>query len=162
PQDPSALRFQLARVAEVTLLPEGWTNEQRDAAEREGIVRRDAVEFTVELTSGAVIRVEQMGLENDALAADNGAQVAVTPPTAYEGSFGDASRDPGQFDVIIFDRYAPAERSKLPEAGNYIWIADLPDWLSVRIVEEDGEPVVVEGVDVLDWQREHPILRGLV
>lgn len=194
PQDPANLRFQLTRVAETTLLPQRWTAEQRDAAERQGIVPRDSVEFTVELTTAAVIRIEQMARQNDALPADDVAQVVVPPPKAlrvalvtegnywlekamaslnlrdsatiapqaYEASFSDEANHPRQFDVIVFDRYAPADRSLLPEAGNFVWMGAAPPWLKVRMVEEGGEPIVIDGVDVLDWQREHPILRGLV
>lgn len=65
----------------LTLLPERWTAEQRDKAEKEQkLIARDSAEFTLDLTRGAVIRVALKELENDLLAADDSAQIVVPPP----------------------------------------------------------------------------------
>lgn len=193
PADPSRLSFQVVRIDSTTLLPERWTLEQRDQAERQGIIPRDAIEFTLELTTAAVIRLEHLPRGRDAMAADDIAQVVVPPPkvlrvalvtegnyflekaidslnlrdpvrmtpAAYERSFGNPVTDPTQFDVIIFDRYAPPQPQLLPPAGNFLWIGAIPDHLSLKTVHQDGQPVLIQDVGVLDWQRDHPMLRHL-
>jgi len=64
------------------LWPERWDDNQRLAYERTtGRHARDSVEFPhIDLTRAAVIRVEQMHKDGDALAADDAAQVVVPPP----------------------------------------------------------------------------------
>lgn len=193
PADPTRLSFQIVRADDAVLLPERWTPEQRDQAEKEGILPRDAVEFTIELTTAAVIRLEHLPFGFDAMPADDVAQVVVPPPkilrvalvtegnywlekavaslnlrdpvtitpAAYERAFGNPQSDPSQFDVIIFDRYAPSQPELLPQAGNFMWIGAIPNWLTLKTVQQNGQPVIVEDVGVLDWQRDHPMLRHL-
>lgn len=193
PAEPGRLSYQVVRLDDTTLIPEHWTPEQRDQAEREGITPRDAVEFTLELTTAGVIRLQHLPRTRDALAADDVAQVVVPPPKvlrvalvtegnyflekaldslnlrdpvrmtpqAYERSVGNPESDPSQFDVIIFDRYAPPRPDLLPSAGNFLWIGALPDHLGLKVMQQDGQPVRIEDVGVLDWQRDHPMLRHL-
>ncbi len=172
-------------IAATTLLPDRWTDQQRDTAEAAGNANRDSVEFTLELTESAVIKVEQMRKEGDALAADDVAQVIVPPPktlsvllvsngnffieklfnvlelkspdtlipAAYETNI------PIQYDVIIFDNYSP---KALPPNGNFIYFGGVAAGLNLKAVKEENRNVLLEdGVGVLDWQRDHPILRHL-
>ncbi len=196
PAEPGNLSFAKTRLASTTLLPERWTQQQREASEKAGKPARDSVEFTIELTAAAVIRVEQLRKEGDALAADDVAQVVIPPPRAlrvalvtdgnyflekavgalnlkdpvtmlpaqYETRMADGTA--GEFDVIIFDRYTPpilaqTQKPLLPEAGNYLWFGALPGGMNLKTVESDGRPVMVEDIGVLDWQRDHPMLRSL-
>ena len=125
-----------------------------------------------------------MNKEGDALAADDAAQVIVPPPksqavllvtdgnpyldklihsldlkapdvirpAAYE------AKVPTEYDVVIFDNYKPP---KLPEAGNFVWFGQVPDGGKTKIAYKDGQPVVIEDVRVLDWKRDHPILKDV-
>ncbi|MGH7215162.1 MAG: vWA domain-containing protein, partial [Tepidisphaeraceae bacterium] len=177
---------QVRAVASTTLLPERWTDDQRASAEQSGQAPRDSVEFTIDITTAAVIKVEQMNKETDQLAADDAAQVVVPPPkplavllvtdgnyfleramaslnlnkpatltpVAYERNV------PTGYDVILFDRYRP---KALPPAGGFISFGAVPQGLKLGAVREQiggGERnVIVEDQGILDWKRDHPILR---
>ena len=172
----------------VYLLPDRWTDEQRLAYERDAKNRpaSDSVEFALDLTTAAVIRVEQTNKEGDALKADDVAHVVIPPPKnlsvllVTDGNYflekalrsqtnlqnpqivttqAYAQNVPTNHDVIIFDRYKP---EKLPPAGSFIYFGAVPDGLKLKIEnDEAGLPKVIEDVGVLDWKRNHPILRGL-
>ena len=177
------------KVARVTLVPDGWSQEQRQAAEKEGVVARDAAEFTIELPTAAIVRVEQMNKEGDVLAADDSASVVVPQPRSLavtvvsDGNNPFLSRlvkslslrDPQELtsrqyedavaagnatrDVILFDNYRP---KALPPTGNFVYFGVLPEGLRLTAKTRDGALVTdPEIVGVLDWKRDHPILRGL-
>lgn len=84
----------------------------------------------------------------------------VTPDT-YDNVYTDEQRS--KFDVFIFDRYKPTH---LPPSGNFIYFLDgpraqLPD-LRVKIAKDAaGKPITLDDVWVLDWKRDHPILKDL-
>jgi len=171
-------------IATTNLLPERWDDKRRDEAEAAGNAGRESVEFTLELTDAAVLKVEQMRKDGDALAADDAAQVIVPPPktlavllvsngnffieklfsvlelkspdtmlpAAYEQNV------PTKYDVIIFDNYSP---KALPPSGNFIYFGGVGPDLKLKAVKEDIRNVLLENVGVLDWQRDHPILRHL-
>jgi hypothetical protein len=154
--------FQLRGAASVELLPDRWTEAQRQKAEQDqDLHERDSVEFTLDLTTAAVIRVEQKQKDGDCLAADDSAAVAVPPPKPLSVLLvtdGDYFLErmisslnlknavvispqqyeatiPANYDVIIFDRgYTPP---KLPPA------------------------VMLDSTGVLDWKRDHPMLKNL-
>ncbi|HWE92812.1 MAG TPA: BatA and WFA domain-containing protein [Tepidisphaeraceae bacterium] len=173
------------------LLPENWSKETRkEYDDKGGRAQEDSVEFKLDLTTAAVVKVEQMLKDGDVLAADDVAQVVVPPPkslavllvtdgnyflekavnslslknpdtmrpTAYDGP-----EVPTKYDVIIFDRYKP---KKLPPAGSFVYFLDgrrpdLPD-MRLKIGKDPaGKPVMLEDVGVLDWKRDHPILKDL-
>lgn len=179
-------------VASVSLPPERWTEEQRTTAEKNGFVARDSIEFPpLDLTTSAVIQVEQMQKDGDVLSADDVASVVVLPPKSlnillvtdgnyfleklFEPRFesliaqSKATMTPAQYeqqqptdvDVVVFDRYVP---KFLPDAGAFISFGSVPDGLGVkRVMEANGViPQTVSDVGVLDWKRDHPILRHLV
>ena len=173
------------------LLPERWNDEQRTKWEQEnGRGHSPSVDIPMELTTSAVIRVEHTNKDKDVLAADDVAQVVVPPPKtlsvllvtdggnyfleklvmesltlknpasltpeAYEGKVkgGDFN-----YDVVIFDRYTP---ETLPPAGNFVYFKALPKGLKVKApVSDAGAFELIEDVGVLDWKRDHPILRHL-
>jgi hypothetical protein len=177
---------------QVFLLPERWSEQQRnDYLQKDGNRKpTDSVEFQLDLTESAVIKVEQTNKETDALAADDVAQVVVPPPKrlsvllvtdgnyflekvvhsqkqlekpdvmfplAYE------ENKPTKYDVYIFDRYRPRH---LPPAGGFIHIAAVPDGLKVKAAKDErGVNQVLDYSEefsaVLDWMRDHPILRGM-
>lgn len=173
----------------VFLLPDRWSEKERQDYERDSNNRpaNDGVQFELELTRGAVIGVEQTRTDGDALRADDTAQVIVPPPrnlTVMIVSDGNyflekairaqtqikepkfvtpqqyAQGVQGNFDVIIFDRYKPLA---LPEAGNFIYFGALPDGLTLKVEKDPASGVerTIEDVGVLDWKREHPVLRGI-
>jgi hypothetical protein len=63
------------------LLPERWTEDKRQTHEKSGgRAHQDSVQFKLDLTQSAVVRIEQMAKEGDVLSADDVAQVVVPPP----------------------------------------------------------------------------------
>jgi len=186
PADPGHDHFQLRGAASVDLLPERWTEQERQKAEQDqDLHERDSVEFTLDLTTAAVIRVEQKQKDGDCLAADDSAAVAVPPPKPlsvllvtdgdyflermisslnlknavvitpqqYEATI------PANYDVIIFDRaYTPP---RLPPAGNFMYFGSVAPGLKLKPFTEDGKTVMLDSTGVLDWKRDHPILKNL-
>jgi hypothetical protein len=180
----------LVRSAGVaSLLPERYTEEQRRQAIKDGFIPRDSIEFpTMEITTAAVIKVEQTATEHDALAADNVAYVVVPPAKQLSILVvGDPNHDPfladalsvmalkkpdalappdyerklpDNYDVIIFDAYSPA---KLPPVGGFIYLGAVPPNLALKAAKNpDGSLLTIPDVTVLDWKRDHPILRDLI
>lgn len=186
PNDPSRIEFApTGDLITPRLLPQRYTDEQRRAAIAGGFNPREGVEFRLELTTAAVIRVKLSRIDGDVLASDDVAQIVVPPPkplrlllvtagnafvermaqslgvsevvklspSAYE------QQQPADFDVLIFDSYAPQH---LPRTGNFIFLGRPPDSLAVKPATDDqGRTEFLENVGVLDWDRDHPILRGL-
>ncbi len=197
--DGEKVAVEGGKLHEVFLLPERWDDQARSDYESKGGRRAvDSVEYELDLTSSAIVKVEQMHKEGDLLKADDIATVVVPPPKALavllvsDGNyFLERALDslplqkrevrsvaeyqdklPADFDVILFDRYKP---EKLPPAGNFIYFGELPNGLKLKLARAagpttgqsdgadagDAEPLVLEDIGVLDWNREHPILRGL-
>ncbi len=169
-------------IAGTSLVPERW-----DEKDKEKATVKDSVEFTIEMTTAGIVKVEQMHKDGDCLAADDSASVVVPPPKnlsvllVTEGNFFlelamkslslknpqqmlpaayEASK-PDKFDVIIFDRYQP---KFLPTAGNFVYFGATPPDSKIK-----GDPPVYvpqsqakqKIVGVIDWKRDHPILRHL-
>ena len=186
PANPSAERFVVRQTKEATsLLPDRWTDEQRKEAERAGTVSRDSVEFKLDLTTAAVVRVEQKNKTNDLLDVDDRAQVVVPPPKRLgvllvtDGNYflekaldslglerpvtmspaDYEAKVPTDFDVIVFDRTSP---KKLPPAGNFLYFGALPPAVALKqTTDASGVAQFATDVNVLDWQRDHPLLRTL-
>lgn len=185
------------RVARVTLAPDRWTPEQRREAESRGLVIQDSAEFVLDLPFAAVVRVEQMNKQGDALPADDAASVVIPAPRSLSVAFvtdgsnpyllrlmdslslrdpkevspteyqrlvasagtSPAGTDRGGFDVYIFDGFRP---QVLPPTGHFIYFGVLPPGLRLTAETRDGALLVDPAVfSVLDWKRDHPILRGL-
>ena len=171
-------------ATDLLLLPERWNDAgYKKTAEQEKMRPKDSVDFPkIELTTAAVIRLEQM--KKDALACDDSATVVVPPPKAMsvllvtEGNYFlqkvlDAmnlehpdtlssaryeDKKPQQYDVIIFDRYEP---KFMPSSGNFVWFGALVNGLKLKPMKVGDEVAIVKDTMVLDWKRDHPILRGL-
>jgi hypothetical protein len=187
PAKPDNLDFQVNRVAGTTLLPERWTDSEREKqAKEQELTAKEGVEFKLELDSGAVLKIEQTHTQGDALPADDVAYVVVPPPKSLavlHVNGGDANpfldralqslnlKDmktmtaqeyekavPTDFDVIVFDRYSP---TTLPPAGNFVYFGGIPPDSKLKAETKEGKRVIVEGGEVLDWKRDHPILRSL-
>jgi hypothetical protein len=185
--------FTVRGIAQTELPPQRWSDADWAAAhpneKAADYSARQGVDFTLDLNSGAVLRLTQITRKDgaappDALAADDVAQVIVPPPKAlsvllvsrqnyflekvmrslnlkdpaevtpeqYEASV------PQTYDLIIFDNYTP---QRLPGAGNFIYFGSVGPGLGIKAASEHGVPVMVERQGVLDWQRDHPILKGL-
>jgi hypothetical protein len=181
---------QVMAVKSVSLAPERWNDSQwlrdhpdgRDAT----FIATDSIEFTVDLPAAAVITVEQMNKQQDVLAADDSAALIVPPPKPLavllvtDGNYfleravnamqlknpvtmspaEYERKKPTAFDVILFDRYAP-KKELLPPAGNYIFFGALPAGMKLAPAMHDGRPVTVQDIGILDWKRDHPLLRNL-
>lgn len=183
------LQWQVMRVSSTELLPDSWTPAQREKAEKEqGLKPRDSVEFELQLTSAAALKVQQM--RKDALPADDSAQVIVPPPRllrallvtdgnyfletalkslnlqnpvvttplGYAKSWSDPKNNPSTYDLIIFDAFVP---KRLPSAGNFIWFAAVPPGLGVAAEKKGTAFVQIPDRRFLDWRTDHPILRNL-
>jgi hypothetical protein len=180
-------------VADVSLAPDRWNDpvwmkDSEHAKEKdENFNAKESVEFSLDLTTAAVITVEQMNKDGDLLAADDKARVVVPPPQHMKVLLvteGGASgyffekliqslpvkepqvmnpqsyeqQVPTTYNVIFFDNYAP---KKLPPSGNFVCIYSVPEGLKIKPVIQDGQPVIMENATVLDWKRDHPILKDL-
>jgi hypothetical protein len=77
---------------------------------------------------------------------------AIIPPAEYEGKL------PTDYDVIIFDHYSPQQ---IPPSGNFIYFGCLAPNLKLKQAKENDVPIMLTDMTVLDWNREHPILRHL-
>jgi hypothetical protein len=177
---------EVRNVTGTSLVPERWSEAQRDKAKV-----KDSVEFTVPMTTGGVVKIEQMHKEGDALAADDSAAVVVPPPKnlsvllVTEGNFflelamhslslqnpqqmlpsAYESKKPDKFDVIIFDRYQP---KFLPTAGNFVYFGATPPPAAVDNKIKGDPPVYIPQppkqkhiTGIIDWKRDHPVLRHL-
>ena len=83
----------------------------------------------------------------------------VTTPQEYQALLD--SGGAAEFDVTIFDNYSPPT---LPPAGTFVYSGGLPpeDATNVTAVTNEQDlPLFYEANAVLDWDREHPMLRGL-
>jgi hypothetical protein len=177
---------KVQKIARVNLIPSRWTQKERDEAEKDGTVVRDSAEFTLDMPEAGVVKVEQMSKTGDVLSADDSATVIVPPPKVLSvllvTSGGDpflskllhnlSLNDPQEItpeqyeanlptgkDVIIFDNYRP---KGLPANGNFIYFGTLPTGLHLKAESADGVPLQMsEMQSVLDWKRDHPILRNL-
>jgi len=191
PADPSSgENFAVRGVATVNLPPARWSDEdwlEKHKAEKdENFAGRDSVEFTLDLTSAATIRIEHKAKDGDMLAADDVAYVSLPPPKALgvllvtDGNWfmekllhslnlknpqvmSPAEYEkklPSTFDVILFDRaYVP---QKLPAVGNVIYFGSIAPGLKLKQdTTPDGKPLVLSESGVLDWKRDHPILKNL-
>lgn len=178
--------WQISKSAKTWLYPERWDTKKRDEYEKAGNPpARDSVEFKLELTSAAVVKLEQMNKKADALAADDVAQVVVPAPKAQsillvtDGNYyfeqlktaiqnarafdilhpaSYEEKKPEIYDVVIFDRYAP---KFVPKAGNFMFFRDVPDGLKVKAMKDGARPLWTQDNYVLDWKRDHAMLRGL-
>jgi hypothetical protein len=182
PAEPEHDHFENRGAESLQLIPERWTEAERAAAK--DFVPKQVVKFTLDLPTAAVLRLDQKGEEGNLLAVDDRAQVVVPPPkplsvlavsegnyylelalsainlkswkiispTEYEAAV------PQDFDVIIFDRYSP---NKLPSTGNFVYFGSLAADLRVKRVLDNAQPVMLSDLTVLDWERDHPLLRGM-
>lgn len=186
PASPGTDAFAVRQVRTSTrIFPARWDDKKRTEAEGRGERQNDSVEFTLDLTTAAVIKVEQMNKDNDVLAGDDGAMVVVPPPKPLtvclvtDGNYfverivrslelqkpevltpGEwEQQKPTDFDVVIFDRYAPRY---MPPGGNFVWLGALPANLQLKQSFDGAKrPLFLEDVEVLDWARDHPMLRYL-
>ena len=171
-------------ATDLLLLPERWNDPgYKKTADQDKMRPKDSVDFPkIELTTAAVIRLEQT--KKDALACDDVAIVVVPPPKSMsvllvtDGNYFlqkvlDAmnlehpdtlsplkyeDKKPQQYDVIVFDRYEP---KFMPSSGNFIWFGALANGLKLKPMKVGEETAIVKDTMVLDWKRDHPILRGL-
>jgi hypothetical protein len=187
PANPSQEKFVSRQIRETaTLVPDRWDEAKQKELEASGTITRDSVEFKLDLTTAAIIRVEQKSKQNDLFDVDDIAQVIVPPPrrlsvalvTPGDNMYLDAAiptlglerpvtltpaeyeaNPPKDHDVIVFDRYSP---KVIPEDGSFVYFGGLPPNTALKHqVNEVGVPQVAEDVFVLDWKRDHPILRSL-
>jgi hypothetical protein len=132
--DGEAVTADNARAEDLLLLPDRWTEQQRQEWEtKSGKKSRDSVDFRLDLTRAAVVRLEHTNKKTDVLAVDDVAQVVVPPPKALsvllvtDGNLfvqravqalnvktkdvtqpaDYEAKKPTTYDVIIFDNYKP-------------------------------------------------------
>ncbi|HEY0008195.1 MAG TPA: VWA domain-containing protein [Tepidisphaeraceae bacterium] len=186
PAAPEQDNFQIRQVRSgLRLFPHRWNDDQRQKAEAAGERPRDSVEFTLDIGTAAIIKLEQTNKDRDVLSQDDVAMVVLPPPKTLavalvtDGNYfleraiaslnlqkpavltpGDWEQQrPGEFDVVMFDRYVPKH---LPAAGNYLWFGGLPDDLTLKQAKDpQGRALFLSDVEILDWKRENPILRHL-
>lgn len=184
-EDPKASdNFESRGVATASLLPTRWDRKAVEESEKSGNFNKDSVDFKLDLPTAAIVRVEQKNKQNDLLGADDAAWVVLPPPKPLSvllvtnGNYylekainGLGLKDPitmsttefeqkqpKDFDVVMFDRYIP---NALPTAANIITFDAVPPGLKLKQTTDHNQPVILQDVGVLDWERDHPILQGL-
>jgi hypothetical protein len=175
-------------IAAVSLAPDRWNDpkwvKDHPGEKDDNYAAKDSVEFSIDMPSAGIIKVEQMNKTGDMLAADDSAQVVVPASKALsvllvtrgnyylERAIDSMSlknpakmspeeyedKQPKDFDVILYDRYYPRYT---PAAGNFIYFGCAPTEGKLQAVKEYDKYVLIDGVGVLDWQRDHPMLRHL-
>ena len=106
----------------VNLLPERFTDDQRRQAIAAGFQQRDGIEFPMlDLTSSAIVTVQQMNRDNDHLAADDSASVVVPPPKILSVLLvtdGNWFLEQGLRSqrLRVFDKMFPQQYHELPQA----------------------------------------------
>lgn len=162
--DGEAVTTQNARADDLVLLPDRWTDPQRREWEAKGNKKqRDSVDFKLDLTRAAVIRLEQMNKTADVLPVDDVAQVVVPPPKTLsvllvtDGNYflqravrslsvkapdvtqpaDYEAKKPTTYDVVIFDNYKP---KFLPDAGNFVWFNAVPDTIKTKVATDAPPP----------------------
>jgi hypothetical protein len=186
-KDAAVDNFEVRQVrSNLHLLPARWDDKKREEAEARGQGARDSVEFTLDMSTAGVIKLEQMNKDGDVLSQDDIALVVVPPPKTLrvalvtDGNYfleravqslhlqdsqvmgpGEwEQKRPADFDVIMFDRYVPRF---MPPSGNYMWFGALANNMQLKqSKDEQGRAQFMTDVDILDWKRDHPILRHLV
>ena len=186
PANSAADNFEVRQARTgLRLLPERWTDKQREEAEAKGEGAQTSVEFLLDLSTAAVIKLEQMTKEGDVLTQDDAAMVVVPPPKMLavalvtDGNYfleralsslnlnkpatltppEWEQKRPGDFDVVMFDRYVPRY---MPTSGNFVWFGVLPSDLQLKQTKDTQQRALyMNDVEVLDWKRDHPILRHL-
>lgn len=182
PTDPGKDNFEFRTAHVVKLLPARWNEERRAEAAKQGMLAKEQVLFQLDITTAATVRVVQKNTKNDAMPADDMAQIVLPPPkplsvlVVSEGNYflehcldslslknraqmtppEFETKQPKDFDVIVFDRYAPKQ---LPPTGNFIYIGCIAPGLKIKPVLEDGKQVLLTNQLPLDWKRDHPILK---
>jgi hypothetical protein len=79
-------------------------------------------------------------------------------PQANEGG----KKLPQPYDIIVFDRDDELKPQDVPRSGAAIYFGCVPPGISLKAaLDENGQPVVLDDNNVLDWNRDHPILRNL-
>lgn len=176
-----------ARVSSVNLAPDRWSDarwsQNNPGKKQDDFTSQDSVEFTVDLPDAAVLTVEQLN-KDDQLPADNSASVVVPPATALkvllvsDGNYflekaiqtlpikDPKTLNPAEYesdppkdkDVIIFDRWMPRT---LPPAGTFIYFGAAPPDSKLAAKTASGRMVVTQWPQILDWRRDHPILRHI-
>lgn len=86
-------------------------------------------------------------------------------PREYEqlpqGSDG-GKKLPKPYDIIVFDRDDQLTPPDVPRSGGAIYFGCFPPGLSLKpAVDVNGHPIIMDDNNVLDWNRDHPILRNL-
>lgn len=115
-------------------------------------------------------------LERAVMALGLKAPDIIRPPT-YEAKIVEKPDEIAKYDVIIFDNYKPpldekTGRPRMPPAGNFVWFNKVPEGIKTKVAMtggttqpsgdvKGGRPVLLTDVGVMDWDRDHPILKDL-
>ncbi len=176
----------LRSIAAVSLPPDRWSDstwiQNHPGDKDDNYAAHDSVSFSIDMPAAGIIRLEQMNHDGDLLSADNAAQVVVPPPKdlsvllVTDGNYYlermmnslslknpaqmspqlYEQKQPKDFDVVIFDHYFP---QWMPDVGNFIFFGSVPPKANIKAEQLNNKYVLLDDVDVLDWQRDHPMLR---
>jgi hypothetical protein len=87
-----------------------------------------------------------------ALEANSMSRVKVVKPHDYRAANAEG------FDVIVFDRFAPAA---LPKAGGLLFVDVLPPGGALKqSVDGKGAPLTISASGVKDWKKDHPAMKS--
>jgi hypothetical protein len=88
----------------------------------------------------------------------------MSPPQYHEMSNADGGgkKLPKPYDVIVFDRDDDLKPAEVPTTGAAIYFGCVPPGLEVKpALDAAGQRIISDDNWVLDWDRDHPILRYL-
>jgi hypothetical protein len=79
-------------------------------------------------------------------------------PSASDGG----KKLPKPYDIIVFDRDDDLKPADVPRSGAAIYFGCVPPGLALKpALDANGHPIIMDDNSVLDWDRDHPILRNL-
>ncbi len=75
---------------------------------------------------------------------------------------GGGKKLPKPYDVIVFDRVNDLKAQDVPKQGAAVYFGCIPPGLKLQVATDvTGQPKIDEDNGVLDWKRDHPILRHI-
>lgn len=139
-----SIQFAITRVGSATITLEHDHRDDLDSDNRAYLSLAPPARLGVALISDGNTFLQRV------IEASGVRALSVLTPTEYENQSG------GAYDVLVFDRYAPRNTPRV----HSIYLGAAPPIAGLELKNAGGEGA--SGGIVLDWKRDHPLLRFVV